>query len=51
MSKKDIDDIQKAILIDDRKANGANKFKGEHIHFLSSKFPTWKEVLLYLIPK
>lgn len=38
-------------LIDDRTANGADKFKGEHIHFLSSKFPTWKEVLLYLIPK
>ena len=38
-------------LIDDRTANGAGEFKGEHIHFLSEKFKNWKDVLDYLIPK
>ena len=38
-------------LIDDRTANGAGEFKGEHIHFLSEKFKNWKDVLNYLIPK
>ena len=36
-------------LIDDRTANGAGKFKGEHIHFGTKKFPTWKSVLNYLL--
>lgn len=42
-------------LIDDRKANGAGEFKGEHIHFgvdyktgKENLFPTWKSVLDYL---
>jgi len=42
-------------LIDDRKANGAGEFKGEHIHFgvdyktgKENPFPTWKSVLDYL---
>ena len=38
-------------LIDDRTANGAGEFKGEHIHFLSEKFKNWNDVLDYLIPK
>ena len=38
-------------LIDDRTANGAGNFKGEHIHFLSAKFKNWDDVLNYLIPK
>ena len=36
-------------LIDDRTANGAGQFRGEHIHFGSEKFPDWKAVLDYLI--
>ena len=36
-------------LIDDRTANGAGQFKGEHIHFGSEKFPDWNSVLAYLL--
>ena len=36
-------------LIDDRIANGVADFEGEHIHFGTEKFPTWKEVLDYLL--
>lgn len=36
-------------LIDDRTANGACNFKGEHIHFLTDKFKNWNDVLDYLI--
>lgn len=36
-------------LIDDRTANGAGKFKGEHIHFGTEKFPDWESVLKYLL--
>jgi len=36
-------------LIDDRIANGVADFKGEHIHFGTEKFPSWKEVLKYLV--
>jgi len=35
-------------LIDDRTANGAGGFTGEHIHFGTEKFPDWKSVLSYL---
>ena len=38
-------------LIDDRTANGADKFMGEHIHFLSENFKNWDDVLNYLIAK
>jgi len=38
-------------LIDDRTANGASDFNGEHIHFLTEKFKNWDDVLNYLIPK
>jgi len=36
-------------LIDDRLKNGAEKFKGELIHFGTDKFPDWKSVVKYLI--
>ena len=36
-------------LIDDRLRNGAEKFKGEHIHFGTEKFPDWDAVLNYLM--
>ena len=36
-------------LIDDRLANGANLFEGEHIHFGSDKFPDWDSVCSYLL--
>ena len=36
-------------LIDDRTANGAGEFQGEHIHFRTEKFPDWKSVLEYLL--
>ena len=36
-------------LIDDRTANGAAQFMGEHIHFGSAKFPNWKSVLNHLL--
>jgi 5'(3')-deoxyribonucleotidase len=35
-------------LIDDRTANGADRFTGEHIHFGTAKFPDWRSVLDYL---
>ncbi len=38
-------------LIDDRKANGVDKFQGEHIHFATEKFPNWKVVTEYLLAK
>ena len=36
-------------LIDDRTANGAGQFMGEHIHFGSERFPDWASVLRYLL--
>ena len=36
-------------LIDDRLKNGADKFKGEHIHYGTEKFPDWRSVLNHLI--
>ncbi|WP_435254700.1 5' nucleotidase, NT5C type [Tenacibaculum sp. A30] len=38
-------------LIDDRLANGADKFKGEHIHFGQSKHENWIDVITYLCNK
>jgi 5'-nucleotidase len=39
-------------LIDDRPThNGADKFKGEFIHFASAKYPDWDGVMNYLLPK
>ena len=36
-------------LIDDRTANGAGEFEGEHIQFGSDKFPDWESVSEYLL--
>ena len=36
-------------LIDDRTANGADRFQGEHIHFGTEKFPNWEVVCDYLL--
>lgn len=36
-------------LIDDRKANGASDFDGEHIIFGEEPFPDWDAVLDYLL--
>lgn len=36
-------------LIDDRLANGAEKFSGELIYFGQKKFPDWDSVLKYLL--
>ena len=38
-------------LIDDRDKHGAEDFPGEWIHFGSERFPTWKSVTDYLLPK
>ena len=35
-------------LIDDRTKNGADRFRGKHIHFGISKFPNWTSVVDYL---
>jgi len=35
-------------LIDDRLKNGADKFRGELVHFGSDKFPDWDAVVVYL---
>lgn len=37
-----------AYLVDDRTANGADAFAGEHIHFGTERFPDWEVVLIYL---
>ena len=36
-------------LIDDRTANWAGDFEGEHIHFVEPPFPNWDAVLEYLL--
>ena len=38
-------------LVDDRLANGADRFSGEHIHFASERYPDWKAVMQYLRSK
>ncbi len=38
-------------LIDDRKNNGAENFKGEWLHFGTEKFPDWISVKAYLIER
>lgn len=35
-------------LIDDRTKYGVTKFKGEHIHFGTDRFPNWESILNYL---
>lgn len=36
-------------LIDDRTKNGVDRFRGEHIHFGTERFPDWSAVTQYLI--
>ena len=36
-------------LIDDRTANGADRFEGEHIHFGTARWPDWPAVVDYLL--
>ncbi|HHE3635061.1 hypothetical protein ACFGZ0_09525 [Pasteurella multocida] len=36
-------------IIDDRTANGVDKFEGEHIHFGSEQFPNWQTVTQFLL--
>lgn len=36
-------------LIDDRTANGAGEFGGEHIHYKTEKFPTVESIESYLL--
>lgn len=38
-----------AYLVDDRLANGAERFLGQHLHFGQGDFPTWVEVEKYLM--
>lgn len=38
-------------LVDDRTANGAGNFTGEHIHFRTPSFPEWNSVTEYLLLK
>ena len=35
-------------LIDDRTKNGADRFRGQHIHFGTEQFPDWPSVVAYL---
>lgn len=37
------------VLVDDRLKNGAEAFKGHHVHFGTEKFPNWGVVLPYLV--
>ena len=36
-------------LIDDRIKNGADLFRGEHVHFGTDRFPDWEPVVTYLM--
>lgn len=36
-------------LIDDRTKNGVDRFRGEHIHFGTDRFPNWGVVVSYLL--
>lgn len=38
-------------LVDDRTKNGAARFRGEHIHFGTERFPDWKTVTEYLLAR
>ncbi|MEQ1891577.1 MAG: hypothetical protein ABL998_03455 [Planctomycetota bacterium] len=38
-------------LVDDRLKNGAERFRGEHIHFATSRFPDWATVRAYLLAR
>jgi len=36
-------------LIDDRTKNGVDRFRGEHIHFGTERFPDWGSVVKFLL--
>jgi len=38
-------------LVDDRTANGADRFNGEHIHFGQKEWPNWMSVTQYLLKR
>ncbi len=38
-------------IIDDRTANGVDKFEGEHIHFGSEQYPDWQAVTKELLTR
>jgi 5'-nucleotidase len=38
-------------LIDDRRKNGVDRFRGTHVRFGSKKFPDWPAVMAYLRPR
>ena len=35
-------------LIDDRTKNGADKFRGRHVHFGQPEFPDWDAVMVFM---
>ena len=38
-------------LVDDRTKNGVERFRGEHIHFGTPRFPDWPSVVTYLLAR
>ena len=38
-------------LVDDRLKNGVERFRGEHIHFGTERFPDWARVRAYLLAR
>jgi hypothetical protein len=38
-------------LVDDRTANGADRFEGEHVHFGTPHWPDWPAVVGYPLPR
>jgi 5'-nucleotidase len=39
------------VLVDDRTRHGADRFRGEHVHFGTERFPDWTVVLPYLLER
>lgn len=38
-------------LVDDRLRNGVERFRGEHVHFGTERFPDWASVRAYLLAR
>lgn len=38
-------------LVDDRLKNGVERFRGEHLHFGTERFPDWASVRAYLLAR
>lgn len=38
-------------LVDDRLKNGVERFRGEHVHFGTERFPDWPSVRAYLLAR